>query len=161
MFRRVLLHTSIAAYLIFTASGFLYTFARYDFPGVPHVLTHISYGMMAPYQADSEWNIGLRADGQLMDGTRERIDLHRYYPVGTGERSAREVLIGIRHGGDEALQKAYRSLAEQVMAHEADRGREYLSVTLLLEEWPRSPEGYEALRVAPYVQETHLITVLQ
>ena len=154
-FQKTLRQAIVIGYLGITLTALLYTLFRIQLPLVPSFLMHFSYGMMAPYQGDNERNDDLYAEGELPDGHRARIDLAPYFPYGFGERNVRMYLRSFspdsarRHQG-------YVSLAEQLLVSERKLGTPYVSLKLYGETWPRSPAGFEALRVPAFVSRQFL-----
>jgi hypothetical protein len=144
-------------YLSVTVAAFIYTMTRIAVV-FPKPLIMIAYGMMAPYQADSEWNTDFIAEG-YRDGAWQRIDLGRYYPFGFGETNVRKHLITFHWRDPESEQRARASMALQILAHERARGNSYASLRIIREEWPRSAEGFDALRKKPFINAQILIEV--
>ncbi|MBI1813004.1 hypothetical protein HY285_02045 [Candidatus Peregrinibacteria bacterium] len=155
---RFLQNAIVVAFLAITGSAFLFTMTRVALP-VPRPLLLFSYGMMAPYQGDDEWNNALIAEGRLPDGTWQSIDLDRSFPVGRGERTIRERLQGVRFFAKEKVQQAYSAFAVQLLTHERERGATYTAVRLWNDDWPRSPGGYEQLHLPAFTTRTFLTFV--
>lgn len=147
----------ILAYLCVTAFAFLYTMIRVRPPAMLWPMVRFSYGMMAPYQGDTETNEDLVLEGQLPDGRWEIIALESYFPFGFGEANVRTYLRSFKARGRDILRAKYAELGWQILMRERDHGRMYTTVRLLWQEWPRSPAGFGFLRRAPFV-ETFVIT---
>jgi hypothetical protein len=157
--KRLADYVILLSYLAVTVAAFLYTTLRIQIPFLPWSLVHWSYGMMAPYQGELSVNGDLRAEGEEPDGTWQPIDLAPYFPVGFGERNVRMYLRTFRGDGDEAYRAKYGELAQRVMALEAERGRLHRAVRLWWDTWPRSVDGFSALRRAPYISSELILTV--
>jgi hypothetical protein len=155
--RVVLRHTIILAYLLITGAAFIYTMTGIALP-VPWHLLRWSYGMMAPYQGDTDWNADIRAEGKLPSGSWETIRLQPYYkPFGHGEEMSRKYLVQEAATNIAGKEQLYRKIAEQLLTHQKRAGKEYTTVRIWRDRWPRSPEGFEAQRL-PAFTETVLLT---
>jgi hypothetical protein len=157
--RRLLQHAVILLYLTVTFGAFFFTMTKHEFPFLPYPVIHWSYGMMAPYQGDTDWNADLRAEG-LKDGSWERIDLNPYFPFGHGEKNVRMFLRIYLGRGLNGQRDKYTELALQILDRERERGKEYASVRLYFDTWWRSPDGFEALRL-PGFTESEFLTQVQ
>ena len=155
--RAILLNSILLAYLAITLAGFLFTMFRVRLP-LPWILIRWSYNMMAPYQGDTDFNEELVAEGLAANDVWARIDLSPYLPFGDGERNVRMYLRSFRKSEDELALGAYQELAKQLFAREKDQGKAWMAVRLTWEEWPRSPEGFDALRKEPHLVRTFIVT---
>ncbi|TSC78805.1 MAG: hypothetical protein G01um101425_964 [Candidatus Peregrinibacteria bacterium Gr01-1014_25] len=147
--RRIGLRAIVLAYLAVTLLG-LRAAMTHRVPQLPflHAAVFFSYAMAAPYQGDTWWNGALAAEGRHPDGTWEAIELTPYFPMGNGEANARMFLRSLKPAGRRFA--AAVDIGLQLQAREAEQGRTYDRVRVLWEEWPRSPEGFAALRREPY-----------
>lgn len=152
-------------YLAITASAILYTITRIRVPFLPWFFVRWSYNTMAPYQGDTDFNDDLVAEG-LIGRTWHPISLDPYLPFGHGEKNVRKHLRSFQmreqhffpDPADDGLYiSKYREFATQLLAHEREKGNTYEAIRLTWVTWPRSPEGYEAMRIAPFMKE-ELIT---
>lgn len=113
---------------------------------------------MAPYQGDTDFNDDLWAEGKLADGTWETINLDPYFPVGFGERNVRKHLKTFANPHD--LQwHAFNRFAIQLLDRKHRDGVDYGAVRLTWLQWPRSPGGFEFLRL-PLFWKTIPITTI-
>lgn len=134
--------------------GFLYTMTKKYPPLIPWRLSRFSYGMMAPWQSYTITNTELVAEGRGVDGVWERIDLWPYFPYMRGERGIRETLRTFR---GQRNQK-YAAMADMLKEREAKNGKVYEEIRILWERWPKSVDGYSALRKEPEVETTPILT---
>lgn len=157
--RTIILNAILLAFLAVTIAGFLFTMLRIRLP-LPWILIRWSYNMMAPYQGDTDINEELVAEGLTDQGTWSRIDLAPYLPFGPGERNVRMYLRSFRSSEDELAVGAYKTFAAKLLEVENtyQGGRPWKAVRLTWEEWPRSPEGFDALRQAPHLIRTPIVT---
>lgn len=155
--QRTLQMSVVVFYLAVTCAAFIYVMTRIRVL-FPEPVVIFAYGMMAPYQADSEWNTDFIAEG--LQGTAwHPIDLAPYYPFGFGETNVRKHLITFHWRGAESDQRARASQALQILALERRRGHSYTAVRIIQQQWPRSPEGFDALRKKPYMTSEVLTEV--
>lgn len=153
-------HSIIALYLFVTGAAFLYTMTRIWTPIIPRQILLFSYGMMAPYQRDSEWNYDVVAEGQLADGSWEQIDLKAYYPYEPGEGVIRRQLTTYQKLlSKELRQRRFTDLAIMLLDRERAKGKPYVGVRLWSHKWGRSPAGYEYLRRPPMLMTDLLADV--
>jgi hypothetical protein len=155
---RVLQHGILWVYLLVTSGAFVLTMSKYE-PPFPRTLVHWSYGMMAPYQGDTSWNADFVYEGQLPDGTWEKINLDHYLPYEFGERNVRKFLRIYRGLGPAGHRRKFREYATLLRDHEKAAGRVYGSIRVYFDTWPRSPAGYSFLYL-PAFTTRELITVL-
>jgi hypothetical protein len=161
LLRRAVQHAVVVSYLVVTAAAFVYTMTRVrpvPYPLWP--LVQMSYGMMAPYQGDTEINEDLIAEGKRPDGKWERIHLDPYFPVGFGEKNVRKFLRSFKAQGTEVHRRKYTEFAWKLLERERRRGRPCEAVRLLWQEWERSPAGFHFLQHEPFVS-TQFITQVQ
>lgn len=151
--RRILQIVALLVFLTVTIAGFVFTMTRVYVPLIPRRLIHFSYGMMAPYQGDVPWNADLGAEGQRADGSWVDVDLDPYYPFEFGEKNVRMHMRSFKAFGDEVRREKFSELAEQLLAHERERGRPYQALRLSWYLWPRSPAGFTFLRHEPFFLE--------
>ncbi|MBI3331858.1 hypothetical protein HYZ99_02755 [Candidatus Peregrinibacteria bacterium] len=156
-FSRVIQQSTVVIYLAITVSAFLYTMVRVT-PPIPRLLLFWSYGMMAPYQGDTWFNDDLRAEGQLPDGSFELISLDPYIPTGFGERNVRKHLKTFQPDHD-TYRRKFTAFARALLERERARGKLYDAVRLTWLSWPRSPEGYDALKHPPFLTEEFITQV--
>ena len=152
--RHAFVSVLVVTYLAITAEALLYTLFRVR--AWPWPLVRWSYGMMAPYQGDTDFNDDLLAEGKRADGTWQKIDLDPYFPVGHGEKNVRKHLRTFKpaEGVDPAgYHAAFSVFGKQLLERERLRGREYRAVRLTWQQWPRSPLGYEARKNPPDLLE--------
>lgn len=157
--QRILLHAIILGYLVVTAGAFAFSMTKRTV--LPYRVIHWSYGMMAPYQGDTTWNADLRAVAELPDGTRERVDIDQYLPFGFGERNVRKFLRFYAKRGVAGQRAKFTEFAEQLLRRERARGKQYTSLDLTFERWPRSPIGFEALRLPHFLLQNEFVTHVQ
>ncbi|NOS67414.1 MAG: hypothetical protein HOO67_03570 [Candidatus Peribacteraceae bacterium] len=155
MLRRILQNTVVFVYLTVTAAAMVYTMSRISL--LPRLMIRWSYGMMAPYQGDTAWNGDFLYEGQLPDGTWERIDIDAYMPFGFGERNARKFL---RVYDDETRRTKYPQFASLLLERERAKGRDYQAVRVYFDMWDRSPAGFEFLHT-PLFTKRKLLTEVQ
>ena len=132
---------------------------KVQLPGIPWPVLRYFYGMMAPYQGYSTVNADLLAEGKNPDGTWERIDLDRYYPMIRGNRIMYRRLRSFLSQGEAAHQQKYTELATLLLKREKRRGETYAAVRLTWQEWPVSPLGWDALRREPLIKNYPLTEV--
>ncbi len=76
------------------------------------------------------------------DATGERrIDLAKYFPVSRGQMAYRLWFQTSRNAGPEVAEQHYADLANQI-----ERKENVRDVHFMIETWPRSQLGYDALR---------------
>lgn len=137
-------------YVAATVSGMLFTVFRVHIPMVPHVLSHWSFGMLAPFQSYLTYNEDLVALGEHSDGSWEAIDLEKYKTHGKGEESLRIYLPMYRGLQEEGLKQKYQEYGTQLLSLEKKHGNAWKDIQLEMHRWPRSPAGYEYLRVPEF-----------
>ncbi len=157
--RLIFQHAVVVFYIAMTLAGLSYTLLRYSVPGVPWQIRRFSYGMMAPFQNYLTSNEELIAEGRLVGGDWQRIDIDPYFPFIRGEKAMRSYLVSFRNQGDDIWPEKYRQLARSIQLLEADEGRQWESVKLGLEKWPMSTGGYAFLRIAPFITYTSLVQI--
>ena len=157
MARRFLLQTIVLAYLLVTAGAFVYTMTGYAV--LPVYAIYWSYGMMAPYQSDSENNTDIFYEGILLDGSSRIISLDPYMPYASGERGARESLRLYQSLGKPLHRRMFTAFALQLLAHERERGRDYRAIRVYYDTWPRSPAGYQFLHTPVFTTHELLTEV--
>lgn len=153
VFRRIIGHTLVAAYLLITLSAFVFTLSRIEPPfGRAAMIT--SFAMMAPFQGYSTEVIELSAEGRRADGTRVDIDLSPYYPTTYGERLTRGYLNMFRvfYDDNEGL-IAYERISQLIREREYAKGNDFALVRTYWTVWPMSPDGLFALRKPPFVRK--------
>jgi hypothetical protein len=147
---------AITMYIAATVSGMMFTLWRVHMPGVPYILSHWSYGMLAPFQSYLTYNEDLVALGRHSGGSWEAIELSKYRTHGKGEESIKMYLPMYRGLQEEGLSKKYKQYAEQLRLLEMKHGITWEEITLEMHRWPRSPGGYEFLRVPVFTTVTKL-----
>ncbi len=148
----------VVAYLFLTAAAFVFTLFHVTF--VPYAWIHWSYGMMAPYQGDTDVNADLMAEGEASPGHWQAINLDSYMPYGFGERNARKFLRVYEPLGEQTEREKYTELTLEILDRERAGGRAYHALRLTIDTWPRSPDGFEALHHAPYTQKEFVTLAL-
>jgi hypothetical protein len=156
---RIFRHAILAGYLAVTGAALVFTLTglRADL-GWP--LVHWSYGMMAPYQSDSEWNEDYRAEGLSADGRWEEVSLDRYLPVGFGEQVTRRHLASFLAEGIARQREKYTEQARILLMHERAGGKNYQALRVWFDLWPKSPAGYDFHRREPFLKR-ELVTQVQ
>ena len=148
----------VIVYLVITAAAFVYTMTRMQI--FPQTVISWSFGMMAPYQGDTDWNAVLVAEGKMPSGQWRRIDLDPYYaPFSHGEGLIRRYFFHDGTFGTSGNSARYRQLGERLLAVENSKGAAYTAIRFTLEKWPRSPEGFEAKHVPAFTTVVPLVTV--
>ncbi len=135
----------LVCHLLILATALLYVLSRFPLPPILRPIVRFHYGMIAPYQGDTDWNAALSAVATLPGGATERVDLSPYFPHFFGEANARQFLLGFQARGDLVRREKYAELAQQLLERERVRGKRYASLALSFDQWPRSPEGFFAL----------------
>ncbi len=153
MLRRFLRHAIVLVYLSLSLGAVVFTISKIHF--LPAWATRWSYGMMAPYQTDTSWNMDIVYEGERADGSIHKIDLGPYMPYGFGERNQRGFLVHFAQTGT----GAFAARAFQLLDHERDRGNAYRSISVYREQWDRSPAGYEFLHIPPFTTRTFITRV--
>jgi len=139
MLLRILRQLLLLSYIFVTFCALYYTLARKQIPHVDWpIITHF-YAMMAPFQNYTTENAELVAEGMVSDGTWHRIDLTQYFPHSRGE-----IAIRTRLSGFTDTQSRYRTMAKRLQELETVKGRQYSSVRLIWEKWPKSQYGFYA-----------------
>jgi hypothetical protein len=118
-----------------------------------------SYGMMAPYQGDTDWNGDVLAEGQLPDGTWHVVSLDPYLPYGSGEKNVRKFLRTYQKLGPLGHREKFTQWALLLLGHERAQGRNYQAIRFTFEKWPRSTGGFEFLRRSPFVEKQYITEV--
>ena len=157
--KKILQELVVAVYIAMTLAGFSYTMFRYWLPGVPRVLAVFDYGMMAPFQGYRTFNDELVAEGRTAGDEWQTINLQPYYPFNRGETSFRMHLVSFRYENPDVPSQKYRELARILKQLEAQAGREWQSVRLHMEKWPKSPAGYYYLRTPLFTDSLFLVQV--
>lgn len=149
MIRTVLRDVVLVVYLLATGTGVWVAMTHMP----PPILWHLAYNnyvMVAPYQGYDPDSMEILAEGRKPDGSWERIDVRRYFPVSQGEFNVRFFLFNTRvFLGEAELDDKYKRMAITLLQHEAERGRHYEAVRLGWQYWPNSPLGYHALQNGP------------
>lgn len=153
---RIAQNMAITMYIAATVSGALFTLQRVHMPGVPYILSHWSYGMLAPFQSYLTYNEDLVALGRHPDGIWEEIDIKKYKTHGRGEESVKIYLPMYRGLQDEGLHEKYIEYANLLLLLEKQHGYSWDDIRLEMHRWPRSPAGYEYLRVPAFTEITPL-----
>lgn len=183
--KKFLQHAFVLIYLTITLSAFLFTMTKKEvFPFIPWRVTRYAYGMMAPYQGYSEYNVDLLAEGKRNEPglvlrlrpasqgsaqddmgsneTWEVIDLDPYYPMmHRGSAIMYKRLRSFLVDGEDIHKQKYDELASLILKQERARGRAYEAVRLTWEEWPRSPEGFDAMRREENITEYFITEITE
>jgi hypothetical protein len=147
---------AITMYITATMSGMMFTLCRVHMPGVPYTLSHWSYGMLAPFQSYLTYNEDLVALGRHSGGLWEAIEMDKYRTHGKGEESIKMYLPMYRSLPEEVLKEKYEEYAEKLRTLEMNHGNTWEEIALEMHTWPRSPGGYEFLRVPVFTTVTKL-----
>lgn len=153
--RRVVLHSIAIAYICISLTGVLYTMFRIRIP-VLWPLQRFSYETMAPFQKYAVANQSLVAEGLSKGGTWVDIPLKAYMPYHNGEEYIRARLMTFQAQGEDVRDRQYVKLAGHIQRLEQGNGRDYKRVRLILEQWPKSPNGREADRKPELTERTFL-----
>jgi hypothetical protein len=156
---RVLLHAALYGYLLITAGAFVLTMSKME-PPLPYALVHWSYGMMAPYQGDTDWSADFVYEGKLPNGTWEKIDVDSYLPYGFGERNVRKFMRVYSRLGPDGHRRMFRQYALLLLERERARGKQYSSIRVFFDTWPRSPAGYSFLYLPAFTTRELVTTLL-
>ena len=148
----------VVCYLVITAAAFVYTMTRERL--LPQPVISWSFGMMAPYQGDTDWNAVLVAEGKLTSGAWQRIDLEPFYrPFSHGEGLIRRYFFHDGTFGTPGNTTRYRQLGEALLRLEQRAGHPFTAIRFTLEQWPRTPEGFEAKHLPQFTKVIPLVTV--
>lgn len=143
---RTFFDTLIVTYISITAWG-LYVTATHDFPKGPlRPFVIYSYGMMAPYQGASGTNAVVTVVGVTPMGTTELRSLDQYFPGLRGEKNSRQLMEQMLDQSPEKLRPYYEHFAKRFLVLERENGKDYVSIILWKEQWPRDDRGYLAGR---------------
>ncbi len=142
---RILLDALLIGWVIVTLGGAYRTFTHKE-PQILAGLTFFSYGMLAPYQKDSDVNTEPVVIAWDASGASRLLRIEKYFPGVRGERNSRMRLEKMKQDF-ESMKRQYEPILTQILLHEHAAGREYVRLDLFWEVWPRSPLGYEALRM--------------
>ena len=94
--------------------------------------------------------------GRHSGGSWEAVELERYKTHGKGEESIKMYLPMYRGLQGEGLNKKYEEYTKQLKSLEITHGNAWEEITLEMHRWPRSPGGYEFLRVPVFTTVTKL-----
>ena len=143
---RIFINLVLCLYFVITAGG-MYQTATHNRSWAFPLLSEFSYGMLAPFQGDSDINAEVVLIAEEAGGATRILPVGRFFQGELGERTARSLLEQLKGRGElSALQEIYDPMLSQMLQHERERGHPYVSLSLYKEEWPKSAEGYEALR---------------
>lgn len=146
-FRRDVLNGLIVLYLLMIAGG-LYTTVTHRSVPVLTAFTDFAYGMLAPYQFDNPVNVDLAVVAWDKEGRSVLLSVASYFPGQLlGERNSRMRLEKLPDQSLPSMAAAYQKILRQILERERSAGHEYIRLDLSWEEWPRSPLGYDALRM--------------
>lgn len=145
--KRTFLDALICVYLLTTIGG-LITTVTHEVP-LPFfaAFTGFSYGMLAPYQGDNDQNVELAAVGIDAFGRTTLIPIDRYYPGRHGERNVRQRLEIYIFKSEHLRGQSLVPFFTQILEHERSEGHPYVRLDFYADQWTRSPEGYDALRM--------------
>ncbi len=144
-FGKTFLDALLLAWVLITIGGIYMTFFHRTSVFLPSLVS-ISYGMLAPYQSDSSSNVEPILVAWEASGASKPLSMEKYFPGVRGERNSRMRLEKF-HQDPMYLARGYESFLAQILQHERMLGHEYVRLDLYWEEWPRSPLGYQALRM--------------
>jgi hypothetical protein len=152
--KKVMQQTFLIYFCVMTSYALWFTMVRTQvLPFIPWEVLRYHYGMMAPYQGYTTYNVDLYAEGRTQHSaqndieTWEPINLEPYYPTIPGTQimyrrlrsfSFLEDILPGTHG------EKYRELATLLLEKERQKGHDYEAVRLTWQEWPMSPEGFYA-----------------
>ncbi len=102
--------------------------------------------MLAPYQKDSDINTEPVVIAWDASGASTLLRIEKYFPGVRGERNSRMRLEKMKQDLP-SMQSQYKPILTQILQHERAAGHEYVRLDLVWETWPRSPLGYDALRM--------------
>ncbi len=142
---QIFLNIVISLYLVITAGGMYQTVTHIQSPIFP-TLSQFSYGMLAPYQGDSDINAEVVLIAEEEGGATRILPVGRFFQGELGERTVRSLLEQLKDRDVPALREIYEPMLVQILQHERDKGHAYLSLSIYQEAWPKSVDGYEALR---------------
>lgn len=142
----MLLDAILVGWLIVTAGGFYITFTHKVPPFLPRI-THFSYGMLAPYQNDDDINVEPVVVAWEASGATTLLPIEGYFPGVRGERNSRMRLEQVAGQDPQIMARNYETILTQILLHERAAGRAFARLDLIWEEWPKSPLGYDALRM--------------
>ncbi len=150
----------LIGFVAITGAAFVFTMTRITL--LPWHVIALSYGMMAPYQSTTPYNFAMVAETVMEDGTRQAVDLKRYYPMSDPEMYIRQYVPFTHWRNDPSaptvLAAQYDSIAKQMLRREQERVPGVVRVELFWEEWPLSPWGFETERVPFKVTRTLIAT---
>jgi len=153
--KKILAHTFILCYVAITFFAALFAFTKKQITPIPWPIIRYSYGMMAPYQGYSTTNVDLLAEGKEEDGTWKTIDLDPYYPMIRGTQVMYRRLRSFHAQGAKVHKEKYTELAELLLGKEGT----YESIRLTWQEWPVSPEGWDANRTNDLITDYFITQV--
>lgn len=157
--QRIVGHIFFGYFLLISIATFVYTVSRVALPVPPWWLVDFNFGVVGPFQRYNDFNQEVIAEGLLDDGTWERIDIIPYMPVALpSERSFRLRLDFLSEKPAERT-AGHRTIAETILAKERAQGHPYTSVRLVIEAWPVSTEGFEAMRKPPLIDSYQFMIV--
>lgn len=151
VFKKVLLHIFLSAYIFLTTIAFIYTMSHKLVPGVPWPFVTHFYAMMAPFQNYTRHNAEVMAFGLTRQGAWEKISYKPYYPFERGETAIR-----IRMSSFADKTSKYRAFAKRIQELEALHGRVYQSVKLEWHKWEKSEFDYYGNYDPDSATKTHL-----
>lgn len=150
----------LITFVVITMAAFVFTMTRVTL--LPWHIIALSYGMMAPYQSTTPYNFAMVAEVILEDGSRQTVDLKRYYPVVDPEMYIRQYIPFTHWRNDPSapavLAAEYDSLAKQMLRREQERTPGVVRLELFWEQWPLSPWGFETERTPYKVTRTLIAT---
>jgi hypothetical protein len=152
---RCFLDSVIVAYLLITAGG-MYITVTHEPLFVLQPLARYSYGMLAPYQGDSDWNSDI-AVVAWQGNASVLLPVDTYFPGMLGERNVRMILSHIPAWETHEKKQAFERVFSQILTHERQAGRPYDRIDVYAEDWLRSPESYDARR--PSARRFFLLSV--
>ena len=144
---RIVYDELIVLYFLVTIGGLFTTFTHKPF-FILSDLTHFSYGMLAPYQGDSDQSHELAVVGWDSKGTSTLVPVDQYFPGDHGERNSRQ-FFETPYAFEKSfeLPQTYVPFLTQILDHERAKGHPYERLDLWHDQWTRTPEGYDALRM--------------
>lgn len=145
--KRIFLDAIICTYLLITIGG-LITTVTHEAP-IPFLeaLTHFSYGMLAPYQGDTDQNVEPAVVGTDALGRSTLVPIDGYFSGIHGERNVRQLMGIFLFENDHLRAQALVPFLSHILEHERRSGHPYVRLDLYEDQWTRSPNGYDALRI--------------
>ncbi len=143
---RIVLDALIVLYLFITIGGLFTTFTHRPF-FLLTALTDFSYGMLAPYQGDEDQNYELAVVGWDGQGRSTLVATDQYFPGDKGERISRQLFGTFTFKTPFGRAQKYVPFLTYILNYEGAKGHPYVRLEAYEDQWTRSPQGYDALRM--------------